>query len=93
MVAEGSLRVHFNPSQHIDMLEFSTNNHKDYVTRTSINELIAQGSPELMKTSPGSKAMGKQPQRVPPAIPEDLADGYGMPRNVMSLLEVRSVGR
>ena len=81
--------MHLNQNQQIDMLDFTTHSHKEYVTRSSMNELLQQGSPEVIKMSPGSKAMGKRPQRIPPSIPDGVTDGFGIPPMVLSLLEVR----
>lgn len=74
------------------MLDFTTHNHTEYVTRASMNELLKQGSPELMKMSPGGKALGKRPQRAPPPIPENVTNVFGIPPMVLSLLEVRLDG-
>jgi hypothetical protein len=74
------------------MLDFTTHSHKEYVTRASMNELLKLGSPELMKASPGGKALGKRPQRIAPSIPENITNGFGIPSMVLSLLEVRLIG-
>lgn len=88
MVAQGQLKVHLNQGLFIDILDFTTHTHAEYVSRASMNDLLKQGSPELMKMSPGSKSLGKR-QRVPPSIPDNVTGVFGIPSRVLSLLEVR----
>lgn len=54
-----------------------------------MNESLKQSSPELMKMSPGGKALGKRQQRMPPSIPDSVTNVFGIPGSVLSLLEVR----
>lgn len=82
--------MQLNQNQQIDMLDFTTQNHTEYVTRDSMNELLKQGSPEMMKMSPSNnaKSMGKRPQQSAPRSTENITDAYGVPSMVLSLLEV-----
>lgn len=73
------------PAPLIEMLEFTTTNHKEYVSRNMVNEQVKQGSPEMMKMSPGNQPQGGQNS---PSISEHITDAYGVPSMVLSLLEV-----
>lgn len=79
----------FNQAQTIDMLDFQTQNHTEYISRQSVNEMLSAGSPEMMKASPGGKPnmrRSQQPQRLSPTKP--VTNQFGIPAQVLQLLEV-----
>lgn len=74
----------FNQNQTIDMLDFQTQNHTEYIKRSSVNELLAASSPEIIKASPG-----KPFNRAQQLARSSLTNSFGIPSSVQQLLEVR----
>ncbi|KAI5786701.1 LIM-domain binding protein-domain-containing protein [Pyronema domesticum] len=86
VVAQGQLRVHLNQHQQIDMLDFTTHNHTEYVTRDSMKNMFERTEANHIKSSPGS-SLGKRPQRSPPPELSPVTSQFGLPPLVLSLLE------
>lgn len=83
LVAQGTSRVNFDVNKQIDTLDFHTHDHIEYIKRTMMEQLH-QGSPELMKSSPGNR-LQKRPQ---PQMPPSATNYYGVPPGILQLLEV-----
>lgn len=105
LVVHGSLRVHFShsPMPVIDLLDFVSAGHTEYIPRTAVRDsLTAGGSPEMqVKMSPGTKNLQKraaaaaaasqqaQNQRIQ-QLTNDVTTPFGIPGLVLQLLEVNT---
>ncbi|PWW73800.1 hypothetical protein C7212DRAFT_220757, partial [Tuber magnatum] len=81
LVARGALRATFNASSKMEELDFRVEEHSEYVPRN-----FGQDSPEIMKSSPGSKSLGKRPSQQGHA-PENIVNHFGVPAAVLQCLE------
>ncbi|KAF3911494.1 hypothetical protein ABW20_dc0107094 [Dactylellina cionopaga] len=98
IVAQGTLRASLNMASQIDILEFDTSEHTEYVPRRILeNAKRASTSSPDQKASPrvNSKAVGKrqQMQQLPPppppiSIPDSPIGAWGVPDQVVKLLEL-----
>ncbi|KAF3933383.1 hypothetical protein ABW19_dt0205882 [Dactylella cylindrospora] len=96
VVAQGVLRATLNIASQIDILEFDTTEHTEYIPRRIFTNTIRSltSSPD-QKASPriNSKALGKRQLQQPPApppisIPESPIGVWGVPDQVVKLLEL-----
>lgn len=73
----------------MEALDFQTAEHTDYVPRSIVNQLISANEDAQIKSSPGSKSLGKRPsQQRHVEIPDNLVNQYGVPDTVFRCLEV-----
>lgn len=86
----GTLRAQFDQNSKIDVLDFGTMTHMEYVSRACIKHLSSpHSSPE--GKSPGQHKNAKQKaQRVQPQVkvPESQVNPWGVTDAVMRFLEV-----
>ncbi|CUS13056.1 unnamed protein product [Tuber aestivum] len=82
LVARGALRATFNVASKMEELDFRVEEHSEYVPRN-----FGQDSPDIMKSSPGSKSLGKRPSQQGHA-PENIVNHYGVPAAVLQCLEI-----
>lgn len=90
LIMFGTLRAQFDPNSKIDVLDFVTAYHTEYVSRASIkNPSSPYSSPD--ERSPGQHKNAKQKaQRAQMQIqvPESRVNVYGVTDAVMTFLEV-----
>lgn len=88
LVANGTLRAHFNAQQKMELLEFITTNNEEYISRKQVIEAAkpahtwikdwrnvnsdAKQSPEMTKKGKGKQL--KSPQSHPPDVLMGLPD-------------------
>ncbi|KAG0125197.1 LIM-domain binding protein-domain-containing protein [Tuber indicum] len=82
LVARGGLRATFNASSKMEELDFQVEEHSEYVPRN-----FGQDSPDIMKSSPGSKSLGKRPSQQGHTS-ENIVNNYGVPHAVLQCLEI-----
>lgn len=91
LVATGALKATFNPNSQMEALDFQTCEHADYVPRSIVNQLISANEDAQIKSSPGSKSLGKRPSPQRHVdIPDNPVSPYGVPITVFRCLEVSS---
>jgi hypothetical protein len=86
LIARGPLRATFNANSQMEALDFRVEEHSEYVPRNFMRE-----SPDLMKSSPGSKALGKRPSQQRNQRPDSLVNNFGVPSSVFQCLEVQNL--
>lgn len=96
------MRVQFNESQRIDVLEMITIENKEYIPRLQLLESMDQ-SPEIKQSPSISKNQGKKAQqqrqkeeearRKPPQafVPRSAVGEWGLPNGVLEFLEVSAL--
>ncbi|RPB01006.1 hypothetical protein L873DRAFT_1827374 [Choiromyces venosus 120613-1] len=82
LVARGALRATFNSSSKMEELDFQVDEHSEYVPRN-----FGENSPNIIKSSPGSKSLGKRPSQQGHAS-ENIVNHYGVPDAVFRCLEI-----
>ena len=97
VIATGTLRAQFDQNSKIELLEFVTSDHKEFLQRSQIKSLLSPLSSPDQKSSPKqTKTMGKQKaqQRPPPPppvqLPESQINNNGVTDEVSKFLEVCS---
>lgn len=75
----------------MEALDFQTNEHIDYVPRSVVSALVSANEDAQIKSSPGSKSLGKRPSQRHVDVPETLVGPYGIPGTVFRCLEVPSL--
>jgi hypothetical protein len=99
----GKLSALYNSNDKLDVLEFSTERHKEFIPRTLIESLFTQEiqaakpSPKMNKMTAKQRNQQRQQQQQTPAepsisqsdLPEAPVREWGVTNAVMQFLEVR----
>jgi hypothetical protein len=82
LIANGSLRAHFDAEQKIELLEFTTSSHEEYLPRTTVIDAarpLHEWSKEWHKVnstdakqSPEMNKKKQKPLKSPPQPPPDI---------------------
>lgn len=99
LVVQGSLKAQFDASQRLDVLDWVTTEHNEYIPRAQLLQAAAE-SPELKQSPTMSKATSKRAQQrqkqqlaekdQPPQapIPKSIVNEWGTTPAVSQFLEV-----
>ncbi|KAI9754615.1 MAG: hypothetical protein M1815_005497 [Lichina confinis] len=102
LVSSGTLRAQFDHDSKIDVLEFVTTNHCEYLSRHRLKALLAPHSPpedKSPKQNKAAKARAARQQQPPPppppavapvlpVVPESHVNPYGVTPAVLNFLEL-----
>ena len=90
LVSSGTLRAQFDHDSKIDVLEFVTTSHCEYLSRHRLKALLAPHSPPDDKSPKQNKAAKTRAarQQPPPVVPDSHVNPYGVTPAVLSFLEV-----
>jgi hypothetical protein len=98
LVSSGHLRAQFDQNSKIDLLEFVTHKHEEFIPRQDIQRLLlSQNSPDQKSSPKQNKSMTKQraaqrQQHQPPiTMPDSQVNEYGVTNELMRFLEVCSL--
>ena len=96
VISSGTLRAQFDQNSKVELLEFVTQDHKEFLPRGQMKALVSPHNSPDQKSSPKqTKTIGKQKaqQRAPPPapiiLPESQVNEYGVTNEVAKFLEVR----
>ncbi|KAI9824579.1 MAG: hypothetical protein M1832_001668 [Thelocarpon impressellum] len=96
VISSGTLRAQFDQNSKIDVLEFVTQDHKEFLPRNQMKALVSpHNSPDQKMSSPKqTKTLGKQKAQqraLPPppiVLPESQVNDYGVTDAVTKFLEL-----
>lgn len=90
LVSSGTLRAQFDQNSKIDVLDFVTVNHSEYLPRAQLKTILSSFSPPDEKSPKHHKgAKQKAPQRQPTvSMPDAQVNSFGVTDDVMNFLEV-----
>ena len=83
MIASGTLKAHFDADQKIELLEFITSSHEEYLPRTKVidaarpihewnKEWLKVNAPADGKQSPEMNKKKQKPMKSPPQPPPEI---------------------